>query len=630
MSSNPEESNKRNMPPSSRRPHNLANTPRPSPQPILPRQSLDAQASASISRNPTSGFGMLVPPLVKKIPPNVVPSNGPSYGHLPISTPTLLPTKAHESIPAALELKVVEPTSLRERIQQSAHASPSSVISKPNTTDLQRSFQNPNISNSNITNEDQNIEKAIDTNLTDSNVDVSIPHSVVADLANQNIQPIDQAATIAKTTPNISNPIDQNTPEWEAARQSVLSQMVTSQDIVATPAPKVTRGGVKTGGRRGRGGRRTKIKIERPESAHGITDVDPIQTPESSTRGRMVNRGGRPRGSRTGVNRGGRPRGSRAANNGAAFPGRGRGGGSKAKKKRKRADDDDDEDGRVGSDSSEEPTLLPTQSRSGRRITQASTFSPVVIDLENSTAKRKVSQMTGPTDPPLTVSKRPSKRRRPGETAVCTNCGRGHSPLSNMIVFCDGCNTPWHQYCHDRPITPSVIINEEKEWHCADCEVLREERAHTAGKVSAEGMGKGIKEKRAYLRGLEKAELISLLLHASSLHADLPIFTPPSPELHAPVPVLAAPVTANPLPPEEEEVYEAYVEPDPLPYPKAGNGILLPPENEDLELLVDEDVVTYSHSWVGAGGWEGPGGMRWPLGGPGIGGMSSIPVNVGA
>jgi len=33
-----------------------------------------------------------------------------------------------------------------------------------------------------------------------------------------------------------------------------------------------------------------------------------------------------------------------------------------------------------------------------------------------------------------------------------------------------------------------------------------------------------------------------------------------------------------------------------LPYPKAGNGIILPPESEDLEWLLDDDYETFSHT----------------------------------
>lgn len=40
---------------------------------------------------------------------------------------------------------------------------------------------------------------------------------------------------------------------------------------------------------------------------------------------------------------------------------------------------------------------------------------------------------------------------------------------------------------------------------------------------------------------------------------------------------------------------------DILPYPKAGNGIKLPPESEDLEFLIDDDIVTFSHTWRDTG-----------------------------
>ena len=36
-----------------------------------------------------------------------------------------------------------------------------------------------------------------------------------------------------------------------------------------------------------------------------------------------------------------------------------------------------------------------------------------------------------------------------------------------------------------------------------------------------------------------------------------------------------------------------------LPYPKAGNGIVLPPESQDLEWLVDDDYETFSHTIYG-------------------------------
>ena len=449
----------------------------------------------------------------------------------------------------------------------------------------------------------------------------------------------------APTIPNVAGSvtINQNTPEWEAAREAVLSQMVTSQDIVATPTPKVTRGGVKTGGRRGRGGRRTKVKIEEPDDALPKNLDAPVRAKNKGGRPRGSRAGGTPRGGRgggtpgssrggatpgsgrggatpgsgrggatpgsgrAGVNKGGRPRGSRAGSSAAALAGRliGRG----IKRKRKKIDDDDDE--KDDTDASEEFTPIAATS-SGRRINQVKTFSPIVLDpAKGLSNKSPQSTARAPVPEPPSTARKAKKRRKPGEAAVCINCGRGHSPNTNMIVFCDGCSTPWHQYCHDRPITPSFILIEEKEWNCAECTIVQEEKMHLAGKVSAGRMS--LSEKRSYLQGLEKAELVSLLLHASTLHEDLPVFAPPPP----PPLVQVLEPTAD-----EEELY-VYVEPDPLPYPKAGNGLLLPPEDEDLEILIDEDIVTYSHLWKGPAGWEGPNGMRWPFPQNGIGVMGA-------
>lgn len=138
-------------------------------------------------------------------------------------------------------------------------------------------------------------------------------------------------------------------------------------------------------------------------------------------------------------------------------------------------------------------------------------------------------------------------------------------------------------------------------------------------------------EKRTYLQSLEKAELVSLLLHAHTLHADLPIFRPPPP---VPIPTIIEP---RPLPVpiqsslDEEDYIEIYVEQEPLPYPKAGNGLVLPPDGEDMALLIDEDFVSYSHSWKGSHGWEGPGGMTWASAGPGMAADGGgVTISVGA
>ena len=81
------------------------------------------------------------------------------------------------------------------------------------------------------------------------------------------------------------------------------------------------------------------------------------------------------------------------------------------------------------------------------------------------------------------VSGTPPKKRAPSkksvENALCKRCGRGHSPASNMIVFCDGCNLGWHQMCHDPAVSDEAVKDESAAWFCADCNRKQEARRGT-------------------------------------------------------------------------------------------------------------------------------------------------------
>lgn len=249
--------------------------------------------------------------------------------------------------------------------------------------------------------------------------------------------------------------------EKEAAREAARAEPqlpVNPEAFVVASTPAMDpRNEARTGGRRGRGPRRRGSPL-----ATGTIKVEPDMTDGVDSPGRVRGRG-----------RGGRPRGSRARGGRGSI----RGG------KRKRSSDEDDKND--DSDASETFAPLPTQSRSGRKIFQANTNTPIIkIDDEDAPSPSRLLQ------PPLSVLDRTQKKRRrtPAATAVCKNCGRGHSPLSNVIAFCDGCNTPWHQYCHDPPIESEIVQIEEKEWFCADCTVLREEKDRLEGRVAGEGM----------------------------------------------------------------------------------------------------------------------------------------------
>jgi hypothetical protein len=121
------------------------------------------------------------------------------------------------------------------------------------------------------------------------------------------------------------------------------------------------------------------------------------------------------------------------------------------------------------SDVSETYTPIATQTKSGRAVNKPTAYVPIIPEPNKETKKRR------------------PYRRNP-EAAVCKTCQRGHSPNTNQIVFCDGCGTPYHQYCHDPPIENDVISVQEKEWLCSTCTQSRENTAapNADGLVSGE------------------------------------------------------------------------------------------------------------------------------------------------
>jgi hypothetical protein len=57
-------------------------------------------------------------------------------------------------------------------------------------------------------------------------------------------------------------------------------------------------------------------------------------------------------------------------------------------------------------------------------------------------------------------------------------------------VFCDGCGTPYHQYCHDPPIEADVVDIPDKEWFCSTCVKSKENIAepNADGLVPGDGL----------------------------------------------------------------------------------------------------------------------------------------------
>ena len=209
---------------------------------------------------------------------------------------------------------------------------------------------------------------------------------------------------------NAANAAATGTPEFDAAKEQVMKDMQTS-DKFPTPTPPREESAPSRGG----AGEST------PANPPALKmDVDVVQTTPGSTKGR--GRGGRPRGRGRGGTRGG---------------------------KRKREDRSDGE-----SEDSEVYTPAVTMTKSGRSVQKPAAFVP-------------------PPTSPTTTGKRKRPYRRNPESAVCKVCLRGTSPAGNMIVFCDGCNTPYHQYCHHPPIDDAVVNEVDKEWYCKQCEKER-------------------------------------------------------------------------------------------------------------------------------------------------------------
>ncbi|KAL6246994.1 hypothetical protein RBB50_006301 [Rhinocladiella similis] len=284
-------------------------------------------------------------------------------------------------------------------------------------------------------------------------------------------------------------------------------------------------------------------------------------------------------------------------------------------------------------DSSEE--YNPTgHTRSGRQ-----TQKPVSLKIENtaSTSPSKPSRAgsVNISTPSSSIKTHPKIKRRiyrgREQFALCEHCLRGHGPPGNVIVFCDACNKCWHQRCHEPQISKQTVSDAKAEWYCTECDrILHGKKAKKINtKVKAvpappvvpttpvyAGTRLGGRfllpdQKLAYLRTLSKENLVSLLMHASGLAPDLPIFqtlvTPAQPATAPQAQFTSTYVTPVTNPPTSHEAdggdavdegYDGYYDEHAALYPKPGQGIRLPPEREDLHMLLEgKESRTFSH-WV--------------------------------
>ncbi|CAK1360084.1 unnamed protein product [Cercospora beticola] len=437
---------------------------------------------------------------------------------------------------------------------------------------------------------------------SDNIVVASRKSSSGANGANAEQQPTELATEASEET---SRPADAGSLESTAtatAQDPSLSATTTDGFVVpAVPtngsASSTPRGRGRGRGGRPRGSRASNVATPHSESGDSIL-VNPDGTPVS----------GRARGRGRG---GGRPRGSRA-----------RGGGRGGKRKRDGDEDDDDE----ASDSSVEITPVATETRFGRSIQKPTSFVPP------------------PPSPTTNKRKRPYNYRNP-QAAVCKVCLRGTSPASNPVVFCDGCNAPYHRWCHKPPIEQAVIDKEDAEWYCQSCAAARVvpvSITEVSSFVSVTGASED--QRRKYFAALPPGFLVTLLVKATTFRPDLPVFhpkfkelvaasqqnghleaNPAAPSLNGKEAVrqsaeaaVATPTTtaatsnaittsnstvgatrststtqpripASNGPSPDDAAYTDDVHPE--NYPRPGQGLMstLPPETEDLEWLVDDD-----------------------------------------
>lgn len=226
------------------------------------------------------------------------------------------------------------------------------------------------------------------------------------------------------------------------------------------------------------------------------------------------------------------------------------------------------------------PSPNARTSRSGRAIKAPTAYVPSPVPV-----------------PP--AGKRHKAARKKIANIICAKCDRGTTPKSNPIVFCSGCESTWHQKCHDPEIPDDAIVDEDKEWHCYRC--TRRQRRSTGsrlargqepntptqqkGSFESGGTPSTVDERRAYFSNLTHAQLVDLLVDISSKRPDIKM---PYDSTIQQKPF--SPRPASPRPKfEDEEGYRKH--------PRAGHGFALPQNPADLDILKeDPSSKTFSHS----------------------------------
>jgi hypothetical protein len=311
--------------------------------------------------------------------------------------------------------------------------------------------------------------------------------------------------------------------------------------------------------------------------------------------------------------------------------------------KRKRADSDVANTRRQSSSSllSQEstPEYNPTasQTRSGRPTQKPV---PIVISTSATASPATKRQNSSQTISTPVLKSHPKIKRRvyrgKEQSALCEHCTRGFGPIGNVIVFCDACNKCWHQRCHTPQISMEVVADSNADWFCNTCDkILHGKKAKklslpAKSEVVVEALPPppppiqkyglplisaqmlSLEQRQNYLSTLSKEKLIDIVVLAGNLAPNMPIFeTPlplPPPPSQRPQPQFASnyvtPVTelpeyervgANEI---QDEGYDDHFDEHAALYPTPGEGVQLPPDREDLHMLLEgPESKTFSH-WV--------------------------------
>ncbi|EPY49962.1 PHD finger containing protein Phf1 [Schizosaccharomyces cryophilus OY26] len=141
------------------------------------------------------------------------------------------------------------------------------------------------------------------------------------------------------------------------------------------------------------------------------------------------------------------------------------------------------------------------KTKSGRKIQRPVTYNPSAASLKKRTRKADL-------------------------VSLCIVCHRGHSPASNQLVFCDGCNSPYHQLCHQPPIDDLAVQIEDSEWYCMNCQYSRAKQFPLETGATSQVLGLDAQQLRAYFLSLPVPHLVDLILLYEKSFPDLRIYSP--------------------------------------------------------------------------------------------------------